>query len=291
MKLLAAALLCALPVQDKVELRWKWQKGQELVYKSSQKTLLEFGGQPMDQQMGYTYSMTVTEVSDAGEATITVKYLAVATKGIGPGGEFEYDSEKDKEAPADGSPAAMQAKMVGQSFTMKMTALGRVTDVKGYDKVLEAMMKGGGDENPALKGQLKQMFNNETFKGMMQQMAPPLPEGKVAKGDGWDNNFVVKMPMIGGMTFGIKAKLADVQDNNAQIEQEIKVDLKGEDNKDNPLAGFVEIKDGKGKASAVFSLEKGCFVSQKSTMEMKIAIQGNEMPMKTIVELKLLPKK
>jgi len=290
MNLLAAALLFALPAQDKIELRWKWEKGQELIYKSTQKTLLEFGGQPMDQQMGYTYSMTVTEVSEAGEATIQIKYLAVATKGIGPGGEFEYDSEKDKEPPADG-PAAMQAKMVGQSFTMKMNSLGRVTDVKGYDKVLDAMMKGGGDENPALKGQLKQMFNNETFKGMMQQMAPPLPEEKVGKGDGWDNKFVVKMPMIGGMTFAIKAKLADVQDRNAQIEQEIKVDLKGDDNKDNPLAGLVEIKDGKGKASAVFSLEKGCFISQKSTMEMKIAIQGNEMPMKTIVELKLLPKK
>jgi hypothetical protein len=289
MKLLATALLLVLSAQDKVELRWKWQKGQELVYKSTQKTLLEFGGAPMDQSMGYTYSMTVLELSDTGEATIQVKYLAVATKGIGPGGEYEYDSEKDKEAPAEG-PAAMQARMVGQSFTMKMNAIGRVTDVKGYDKVLDAMMK-AGDDNPALKGQLKQMFNNDTFKGMMQQMAPPLPEEKVGKGDGWDNNFVVKMPMIGGMTFAIKAKLAEVQDNNAKIEQDIKVDLKGDDNKDNPLAGLVEIKDGKGKATAIFSLEKGCFVSQKSTMEMKIAIKGNEMPMKTVVELKLLPKK
>ena len=52
-----------------------------------------------------------------------------------------------------------------------------------------------------------------------------------------------------------------------------------------------ESLDGKGKASVIFSTEKGCFVSQKSTMEMKISIQGNEMPMKMIVELKLLPKK
>ena len=291
MKMLAAAvLLLPLVTQDKVDLRWKWQKGQELVYKSSQKTLMEFGGQPMDQQMGYTYSMTVTDVSDAGEATIQVKYIAVVTKGVGPQGEFEYDSERDKEAPQEG-PAALQARMVGQSFTMKMNPLGRVTDVKGYDKVLDAMIKGAGEEAAPMKMQLKQMFNNDTFKGMMQQMAPPLPEEKVAQGDKWANDFTVKMPMIGGMKFATKAKFSDFKDNNATIDQDIQVNMVGAEDKDNPLAGLVEIKDGKGKATAVFSVEKGCFISQKSTMEMKISFSGNEMPMKSVVELKLLNKK
>ena len=55
MKLLAPALMLALSLdsgllakqEGKVELRWKWQKGQELIFKSSQKTLLEFGGQTL----------------------------------------------------------------------------------------------------------------------------------------------------------------------------------------------------------------------------------------------------
>jgi len=290
MKMLAAAaLLLPLLTQDKVDLRWKWQKGQEYVYKSSQKTMMEFGGQPMDQQMGYTYSMTVTDVSDAGEATIQVKYIAVVTKGVGPQGEFEYDSERDKEAPQEG-PAALQARMVGQSFTMKMNPLGRVTDVKGYDKVLDAMIKGAGEEAAPMKMQLKQMFNNDTFKGMMQQMAPPLPEEKVAQGDKWANDFVVKMPMLGGMKFAMKAALAGIQDGDATIEQEVKISIAGENN-DNPLAGLMEIKDGTVKASALFSIEKGCYLSQKSALEMTISAGGTEMPMKSIVELKLVPKK
>jgi len=227
--------------------------------------------------------MTVTEVSDAGEATIQMKYLAVATKGSGPQGDFDYDSEKDKEAPQDG-PAAMQARMVGQSFTMKMTPLGRVTDVKGYDKVLQAMMK-GEEPNP----QMKQMFNNDSFKGMMQQMAPPLPDAKVGKGDPWETDFVVKMPMVGGMKFTQSSKLTDLKEGNAHIDQDIKVELnKGEDN---PFAGLVVLKDAAGKASAVFSVEKGCFLSQKSGMEMKISVQEQEMPMKTVVELKLISRK
>jgi hypothetical protein len=289
MKLLSAALLLVLSTQEKVELRWKWQKGQELVYRSSNRTLMQFGGQPIDQQMGYTYSMTVTDLSESGEATIRVKYTAVVAKGVGPGGEFEYDSEKDKEPPADG-PAAIQARMVGQSFTMKMNTQGRVTDVKGYDKVLEAMMQGVGDEAAPMKMQLKQLFNNDIFKGMMQRMAPPLPDGRVGKGESWTNDFVVKMPMLGGMKFAMKASLSELQGSGATIDQDVQISIAGENN-ENPLAGLMEIKDGVVKGTGVFSIEKGCYLSQRSVLDMKISAGGTEMPMKSIVELKLVSPK
>jgi hypothetical protein len=290
MKLLSATLLL-LFAQDKIELRWKWQKGQELVYKSSNKTLMEFGGQPIDQQMGYTYSMTVTDVSDGGEATIQVKYLAVVAKGVGPAGEFDYDSEKDKEAPKEGA-AALQARMIGQSYTMKMNAQGRVTEVKGYDKVLEAMMKGVGDEAGPMKAQLKQLFNNDVAKGMMQRQVPPFPEGRVGKGDSWTNDFVVKMPMVGGLKFAMKAKLAELQDDSATIAQDVQVGMVGaEENSDNPLAGLMEIKNGAVKGTAVFSTAKGCMLSQTAALDMKIAFGGGEMPIKSIVELKLVSRK
>jgi hypothetical protein len=289
MKALAAALLLALPaLQDKVELRWKWTKGQELVYKSTQKMVMEFGGAPMEQHMGYTYSMTVADVTDAGEATLTIKYLAVVARGSVPV-EYDYDSEKDKEAPTEG-PAAMQAKMVGQSFTMKLTPLGRVTAIQGYDKVLEAMMKGAPEDNPQVRMQLKQMYNDDAFKGTMQQMFPPLPEGKVGKDDPWKSEYIVKVPMLGGMTFSQDSKVTDVKEGSAHFDQDLKVEMKGGD-KDNPLAGLMELKEAKGKASAAFSTEKGCMVTQKSTMSMKMTVQGNPVTMTTSGDLKLVSRK
>jgi hypothetical protein len=287
MKLFAAALVLVLSLQDKVELRWKWTKGQELVYKSSQKMIMEFGGAPMEQSMGYTYSMTVNEVADSGEATLTIKYLAVVAKGSLPV-EYDYDSEKDKEAPADG-PAAMQAKMVGQSFTMKLTSLGRVTAVQGYDKVLDAMLKGAPEDNPQMRMQLKQMYNDEAFKGTMQQMFPPLPESKVGKDDPWKSEFLVKVPMLGGMTFSQASKVTDVKEGNAHFDQDLKVEMK--DEKENPLAGVMELKEAKGKASAAFSADKGCIVTQKSTMAMKMTVQGNPLTMTTTGEVRLVSRK
>ena len=288
MRLFAAALLLAFTLQDKVELRWKWTKGQELVYKSSQKMIMEFGGAPMEQAMGYTYSMTVNEVADSGEATLTIKYLAVVAKGSLPV-EYDFDSEKDKEAPADG-PAAMQARMVGQSFTMKLTPLGRVTAIQGYDKVLDAMLKGAPEDNPQMRAQLKQMYNDEAFKGTMQQMFPPLPESKVGKDDPWKSEFIVKVPMLGGMTFTQDSKVTDVKEGNAHFDQDLKVEMKGGD-KENPLAGVMELKEAKGKASAAFSADKGCIVTQKSTMAMKMTVQGNPLTMTTTGEVRLVSRK
>lgn len=275
--------------QDKVELRWKWQKDQELIYKSSQETLMELSGHPMRQQLRYTYSMTVSEVGPGDEATILVKYLAVASKVSGPQGDFDFDSERDKAAPLEG-PGAMQARMVGQSFTMKMSPTGRVLDVRGYDKVLETMLKGAPEEDPALRVQLRQMFSNESFKGMMQQMAPPLPVQKVGPGDRWENDFSVKMPMIGAMRFSLKSRFTELKDNNAIIDQEILAEPIDRE-KDSPLTGLVEIRGGIGKATLVYSIDQGCFVSQKSTMEMKMSVQGNDMPMSTVVELRLVSRK
>jgi hypothetical protein len=122
----------------------------------------------------------------------------------------------------------------------------------------------------------------------MQQMFPPLPEGKVGKDDPWKSEYVVKVPMLGGMTFSQNSKITDIKDGNALFDQDLKVEAK---DKDNPLAGIMELQEAKGKASASFSAEKGCIVSQKQTMAMKLAVQGNPMTMTMTGEMKLVSRK
>src|ERR1043165_9292404 len=95
------AILLALPSagpaqEGAVTLRWKWEKDRELVYKAIRRSVAESSGPPMTQDEGNTYAMTVTDVADSGEATITMKYLTVASRGSSPLGEYDYDSEKDK---------------------------------------------------------------------------------------------------------------------------------------------------------------------------------------------------
>lgn len=293
MKLIIPAILCLAALQDeKVELRWKFAKGQELRYKTSQKATVEFAGNEMGQQSGTTYRMTVNDVDEKGVATITTKYEGVFVKSAMPQ-EFEYDSEKDKELPEEPM-ARMQAKLVGQSFTMKMTSAGKVSEVKGFEKILEGMLKDApGDEaqQEMAREMIKQMFSDDTMKSMMQQVVPMLPEEKVGKGDKWTSDFTLKIPMLGRMKVTIASKLKEFKDKDAHIEQDLKIELKANEDEANPLAGLMEIKDMKGSAATVFSMERGIFLSSKSTMQMMMSAGGNEIPMKIETEMKLAEKK
>jgi hypothetical protein len=288
---MAAALL--LSAQDKAELKWTFVKGRELTYKQTQKQTMEFAGTAMEQESAQTQVWTVKDVAADGTATIETKCVAVAAKGSGAM-EFEYDSEKDKEVP-ENPQVAMMAKMLGKSFTLKMTPSGKIVEMKGFDALVEEMLKDMGEDAGPMKEMLKQMLSDDSMKSMMQQLAPMLPEKPVGAGDAWKNDFTLKFPMIGGMKFGVASSLTELKDGQAKIAQDWTIELKedGGADPDNPLGGLVKITDSKGKAQIVFSVEKGCFVSQKMTMDLTMEAGGQQIPIKTQSEMKLVerPKK
>ena len=292
MKLLMTAALLLSTQDGKVELKWKFEKGRELTYKQTQKQSMEFAGTAMEQESSQTQVWTVKDVDADGTATIETKCVAVASKASGAM-EFEYDSEKDKEVP-ENPQVKMMAKMVGKVFTLKMTPSGKIVEMKGFDALMEEMLKELGEDVGPMKEMLKQMLSDDTMKSAMQQLAPMLPEKPVGKGDAWKNDLTLKFPMIGAMKFGVASTMTDLKDGEAHIGQTWTIELKGDDaDKDNPLGGLVKITDSKGKAAIVFSASKGCFVSQKMTMEMTMDAGGQQIPVKTESEMKLVdrPKK
>jgi hypothetical protein len=289
MKLLMTAALLLSAQDGKVELKWKFEKGRELTYRQSQKQVMELFGNAMEQETAQTQVWTVKDIGPDGVATIETKCVAVASKATGAM-EFEYDSEKDKELP-ENPQVKMMAKMVGKTFTLKMTPQGKIVEMKGFDALMEDMLKELGDDAGPMKEMLKQMLSDDTMKSAMQQLAPMLPEKPVGKGDKWSNDFTLKFPMIGGMKFGVGSTLKDVTGGDAHVEQDWTIELKGGDeDKDNPLAGLIKITDSKGKANIVFSVEKGCFISQKIEMTMNMEANGQQIPIKTTSELKLVEK-
>jgi hypothetical protein len=292
MKTLLVLLPLVLAPQDgKVQLRWKWEKGRELLYRNVQTQSVEAAGAAMQQEMGLTYRMTVEEVDEAGTATLRVRYEAMAAKGSGLM-EFEYDSDKDKEAPEDPQVAAM-TKLIGQSFTMKMTPTGRVTSIEGFGKIVELLLKElkGHPQAAFLQGVLKETFSDEAMKSTFQQMTPALPEQAVGKGDSWKDAFTFRMPMIGAMKYGIASTLDGVQDGRAAIKQDYTVEMKADEkpDPDSPFAqAGLELKESKGKAEVVFSTADGALVSQKTDLVMIMVVKaaGQEIPVHTRNEMK-----
>lgn len=290
MKLLIAAALLLSAQDGKVELKWKFEKGREFAYRQTQKQTMEIFGTAMEQENGQTQVWTVKDVAADGTATIETKVVGVSAKASGAM-EFEYDSEKDKELP-ENPQVRMMAKMVGKTFTLKMTPHGKVLEMKGADAVIDEMLKELGEEAGPAKEMLKQMLSDDSMKSGMQQLTPMLPTKPVGKGDSWKDEFTLKFPMVGGMKIAVSSTVKDFQDGAARLDQDWTIEHKGagEDDKDNPLAGLIKITAAKGKADLLFSPEKGCFLSQKMTMDMTIEANGQAMPMKLQSEMKLVDK-
>ena len=277
---------------EPVELRWTYVTGDILRYRMTQRVSSDAGGTPVRQQMSTTMALEVKEVDATGAVTVRALYEAVAARASGIQ-EYDYYSEKDKEPP-DEPAARMMSKLVGQSFSMRLGPDGKVLDVRGYDRVIEAMSKGVGDDEATrerARQALGQMFSDEAFKSRMQQLAPPLPTEKVKKGDAWSNEFSVRLPLVDRVVYKIRSKLSDVKDGNALIDQEIQVEFKGGDDKENPLAGQIEAKEAKGKSACVFSIARGRFLSQKAAIDMVLVMGKSSVPVHVETELLLLEKK
>ena len=285
---LALALSALAPgrQEEKVLLQWKFQEGMQLRYRTSQKITTGLDGEPLVREQSFTYGMRVKEVDAKGTATIEMKYESMAMKSTGLM-EYEYDSEKDEDPPDEVGGAAVTG-LLGKTFTIKMNPSGRVLEVHGLDKLLVKLLKGEEGATPMLR----QMVSDKSMKSMLQQMSPPLPEKKVGKRDRWTDTFEIDFAMIGTMKFTLDSTLKGVEEGNAMIGQDIKIELKpavGDDG--DRLQGAVEIVEIKGKAGTVFSTRRGLFLSSDSTIMMTLSAGGKEIPIKIEGSFKLVEEK
>lgn len=280
----ACALLMTVPQEGAVELRWKFRAGQELRYEVAQQTTTQIRGMSQDQTTTTTYLWKVENLAEDGTATVRMKYESLRVKASGLQ-EFEYDSRKDKEPPANQS-VQIQSKLVGQSFTLKMTPAGRVKEVKGFDKILDRMLEDQPEEQRELaRGMLEQMFTGKTMESMFQQMTPALPEKKVSVGDTWKSGFTFRLPMLGSLKFDIASRLVEVKDGRAAIDQVMSV---GVEEDDEGFPGLFQITKAKGTTSSVFSIDQGLFLSSKTSMNMTMIAGDQEIPLKSVTRLKLV---
>lgn len=183
--------------EEKVELRFRLEEGEsyKLRVTIEQEIVRWIEGEEQEiiQTIGIGQTFDVKKVDADGTATIEVTFGPMAMKMEGPQGTFEYDSEDPPdEVPLPGK--ALGA-MVGQGFTMKITPEGRVTDLKGADKMFEAMLESldlpEGPIKDSIVESLKDQFGEEALKEMMENMTALLPDKPVGIGDSWSHTIVL----------------------------------------------------------------------------------------------------
>lgn len=213
---------------DKVDLKVRLKQGEKYGVKMTmdQNIIQDLGGQKqnIDQTIGFGFTFETLKVDPQGNMDVKVRYQSVQYKQKSPMGAVDYDSTKGQ--PATDPMAKSFAGLVGQGFEMTMKPNGEVTDVRGVDEMMNAIIKAlelpDGPMKEMVAKQLKEQFGTEALKQNMQNMSGILyPEKPVEVGESWAKQFEVKSGFR--MTLDNVWTLKSVQGDKAAIDLRTKI--------------------------------------------------------------------
>jgi hypothetical protein len=177
--------------EEKVELKFRFEKGDTYRLKATVEQEIVQWIQNAEQKTTLTMAigetLNVTDVDAEGTMTIQVVIASMSIKMKGEQGEVEYDSEN----PPDkvGFPATAFAAMVGQSFTMKLTPRGHVSELVGMDEMLQKIFDAvellDAPMKDAMLADLKRQFGDAALGEMMERTLAIFPDKPVGVGDTW----------------------------------------------------------------------------------------------------------
>lgn len=143
--LFVMALILSVAVQaeaKKVKLQYQLKAGDQFKYEInlSQETAQEVMGQSQSTTLSYshTYEFKVIEVTPTGDFAMTVALVTYAMSTATPMGDMKYNSATDSVVPdfAKGSAVSLN-----EVYSFTLSPLGKITDVKAPDGIVEKVNK------------------------------------------------------------------------------------------------------------------------------------------------------
>ncbi|MGH7151595.1 MAG: DUF6263 family protein [Planctomycetota bacterium] len=184
------------PAGAPVSLRLNVRKGDRFAYRFTMDTdqSMKMGATDMGSkvQVEKELSYTVEEVAGDGSAWIEVKVGAIRGKMTAPMmGEIEFDSANPDE---DAAPTlAMATKpltaLAGKSFRMRVTASGRLAEVRGVAEAMKGVFDEEGPGGAMLGKMMKEMYSDEGVRKASEGYFARTPETPVVPGSAWDTEF------------------------------------------------------------------------------------------------------
>lgn len=226
----------------KVQLRLNLQQGKTYTTRvtTSQEISQEILGQKQDmtQEMGLGYAFEVQQVASDGTMSAKMTCNWTSFKQDSPLGKVDYDSSKATQAiPTAAKPFAA---LVGTSLTMDLSPQGEVSNVKGLEKMIEAVLKSlelpAGTPKADLENQLREQFGDKAMQENMSQMMAVFPPKPVGIGDSWSKQLSLAkpFPMRVDTTWTLKARKNGIA--VVDIRSKLETDPKGEAMKLGPMS-------------------------------------------------------
>lgn len=211
---------------------WKFTPGDEQNYRLTQSSQLSGGPDDENKQLAgveqvLDLTWKVLEVSESGDANISLEVTAFSLLAKGPDGqEVSFDSESTEEPQGYAAMLAPIGKRLAESpFVFAMNSRGVVTDVQLPEELAEAVKSVPGGKKFAQDGGLASI---ETMARLGAPQDPP--EGEIAAGQTWSAMREIEMPVLGTTKVEFTYKVAGpVSEDEITVEQQMSLALDAEE--------------------------------------------------------------
>jgi len=271
---------------DKISLKMLPKKGDVFRYgmiaKTGQKEnspMTDKKDVTQDQTIFYYYTQEVNDVTD-GVTTFKVKYdsISVQTAITLKDSTVKASYNSNVKDSMYNKPDFIQYNsIIGESFFIRVTAKGEITDVYGLEKVYEKMFKAFGDTlKDAEKSQIKESFGNDAIKSVMQQQFQIFPDTEVVKDSAWTRSYETQLLVFPGRN-SLSYKVKDVKVENGEtiltIDADLTTELLKDEMKDKSATYKVENSSFNGKGTILFNLTRGCVVKKETTTKIDLTLK------------------
>lgn len=296
----AALLVAATSGSHQTTLRWRFEAGQEHVYRMSivSETDMPGGQGTVVSEQVQTLRWEVIDVSDAGDATVRMTTERVQMKMSSPMANLDVDSASQE--PSTDPMAKVLTAMVGTSYTVVFGPGGEVKDVQGIDEMRAAIRGTLPPETATMLDQLlDSTLSDESIRSMIQQGFQPFPEGSVGPGDSWEVSATMSLPMMGTMTTSMTLTFDHIERRNGSsiavihsigtIATSPDQQAAGPDASMTSLAAMMEMGDAETIGTMEWDIDRGLLLKNttSTTMEMTMSMSGRQMVLGIIVNMTL----
>ena len=180
---------------EKVELKWKFEKGKAFYQKMTTQTdqTMKVMNNDVTQKQRQVFYFSWTPVEQKGDTWVLKQKIEGVAMDIDIGGsKIQYDSTK--ESTATNPLGEFFKALVGAEFTITLDMKKvEVTKVEGRDKFLGDLVKA----NPQMKPLLDQILSENALREMAQPTFAAVPNKEVSKGESWTRDSTLDMGPIG----------------------------------------------------------------------------------------------
>ncbi|HVX50379.1 MAG TPA: DUF6263 family protein [Chitinophagaceae bacterium] len=242
--------------------------------------------------MGYQFEV-LDDSAGWKRLSTTISRFAMHMNANGMNMDFDTD-EPENDSTGDGSPMEKVGKILGAlkggQFVFTMNGDGQIGEITGIKDITSKILARMPAEDTAIAAQsLEKTFNEESFKQNMQQSFAMYPGKAVKPGDTWTKT----MNMISN---GMPMKLENTYTLQSVEGDSIKVAVASKitaDGLSSIMPGMDISMTGDMKGLNTFNKTSGMPVSgdDNMTIDMKMKMQGQEVPMKMDMKMTMAGKK